>query len=130
MRHPGFWVEFLASVVIFYTCLGNSENHQTEYYLLTNWLVCILVFFQEFFQGGQNLLLCKFFGMLIFLLFSDQIFLGGAEVSEGANCLRGALPPFGRKPVSIRIQSPRPDMMPDRSTPWQIQNLKKQQISE
>ena len=53
-------------------------------------------FLPGIFSGRQNLLLCKFFVMLTFLLFSDQI-SGGQKSPRGANCLRGA--PCERKPV-------------------------------
>ena len=52
---------------------------------------------RNFFQGVQNLLLCKF--LLLCYCFRTK-FQGGAKVSRGANCLRGAspYPPHGRKP--------------------------------
>ena len=55
-------------------------------------LIGTLAFFQEFFGGGESILIQIFIVMLIFLLLSDQI-SGEAKVSEGSKLLHAVEEP-------------------------------------
>ena len=53
-------------------------------YLIYHWLPS-----RNFFRGGKSIIMQISFVMLIFLLFSDQIFFLGGKVSEGGKLLEG-----------------------------------------